>query len=530
MAEWTETVQSFSYPAYLRKLDLSVDKEVLVELIVVDNATGGPAGVPPYTLIVEVWPLSAAGTLRESKLPAPRLEQTIRKPDCQVQQSMDVLPEFVERVDTIERGDTTRTVKAVRTVTAGRQLGIRVPAGWASAQQPAMLNLYAKSVGDGPFMRVCKDVALKSVDSVVNVVGVAPVADESVWRVEIVAARQSSAAPRPPNVEVSRTKVLASAPTISHSDAWRHGLAHMCFERTLDRVVGVPASTAFGGRSQLTVDLSEFSAALSRQQRDELHAAILQAVYLWVRSCVVCRLDNLVLVNIDGRTFVHPGLYGTFGVGWNEGAASRPRPEASIPALSARGASDVDNMLRTGLGSARAGVPMQSQPYREVTQHLTSEFKEVCTTKADPKRHTTLVAIQRAVCSGAGDASSTARIKVAFNDGSTFCGNNANIIACRADDELTELNVRDYRFRMSGPTLKSIGAGTIEVDFLHTILHEMGHWIGLKHLDVGESLMASTMEQSRCINARTIEGLARRVFSDERMSREPAAFRYLKAQ
>jgi len=165
-----------------------------------------------------------------------------------------------------------------------------------------------------------------------------------------------------------------------------------------------------------------------------------------------------------------------------------------------------------------------------VLQPLTREFASICAAKPDPKRDITLAAIQRTVCNRIQDASSTASIKVTFNSGSTFCGDNQNIIACRADNELTELNVRDYRFRMSGPALRFIGAGKIEVDFLHTVLHEMGHWIGLQHIDVGESLMASTMEQSRCIDFKTVEGLARRVVTDESASDRPAAFRYLKTQ
>jgi len=529
IAEWTETVRSFRHPAYLRRLDLLTNSEVLVEVQVVDSAAGGPSGTPPYTLILEAWPLSASGVLREGARVTLGTEQAIRNSECLLQETLGVLPEFIEKVDSIERGDVTRTLRTVRTVTAGRSLMLRIPAGWASPLQPVVVNLYAKPVGDGPFSQVCKNLAVKSGGTTVNVVGVAPLSDESVWRIEFAAAPQSATSQRLSAIEVVRTKVLATPPTISHSDAWRHGLAHMCFDRTLDRIVEVPATTEFGGRSQLQIDLSEYSIGLSQTQREELHSAILQAVYLWVRSCAVCRLDNLVLVNIDGRTFAHPGLYGVFGGGLEMPRGFNSPVAGQRPRIPPLGAKEIDDMLRSGLSSARVGAPIQSQPYREVTLPLVKEFGTICAAKSQSQRHRTLVAVQAAVCNGVADSASNSRIKVTFNDGQTFCGNDKNIIACLADNELTELNVRDFRFRLSGPALKTIGRGTVEVDFLHTVLHEMGHWIGLGHIDVGESLMASSMEQSRCIDFKTVEGLARRVVSNEVVPAKPAAFRYLKS-
>jgi hypothetical protein len=35
----------------------------------------------------------------------------------------------------------------------------------------------------------------------------------------------------------------------------------------------------------------------------------------------------------------------------------------------------------------------------------------------------------------------------------------------------------------------------------------MGHWIGLDHIDNGQSLMASSMDNSRCIDMQTVNRL-----------------------
>jgi hypothetical protein len=47
------------------------------------------------------------------------------------------------------------------------------------------------------------------------------------------------------------------------------------------------------------------------------------------------------------------------------------------------------------------------------------------------------------------------------------------------------------------------------MDLLQGILHEMGHWIGLQHDDRRESIMASSLEQSRCIDTATAAAIAK---------------------
>jgi hypothetical protein len=93
--------------------------------------------------------------------------------------------------------------------------------------------------------------------------------------------------------------------------------------------------------------------------------------------------------------------------------------------------------------------------------------------------------------------------------GHTYCGSSSEIIGCRADAYLTEYNTRDYRFSLGTLGVKPIGSGPVEVPFLLVLTHEMGHWIGLRHIDIGQSIMSSSLETARCIDDRTISALAR---------------------
>jgi hypothetical protein len=99
-----------------------------------------------------------------------------------------------------------------------------------------------------------------------------------------------------------------------------------------------------------------------------------------------------------------------------------------------------------------------------------------------------------------------ASIRLRFRDGETFCGNDANVIACRTDSELTEFNLRDYRFALSGRAT-TIGEGPIPVNFPLVLLHEMGHWIGLPHINQRDSIVSESLASARCINQRTIEAV-----------------------
>ncbi len=516
LANWQEPVASFQHPAVQRRLDLPSDQTVHVRLRAVDAAAGGPARARPYTLIAEVWPLAPAATVVRDDSGTPEVSAQLTRPSCSTD-AAGTRAEFLEFADRIKRGDSLRALRSVRAVTAGRLLQLKISSGWSTKARPTVVTLFAKHVGDGSFMNVCRFEVPQAAAPVV-LLAQAPVADESVWRIEVVAPEGQTQG-GPASIEVSRTKVLAAPPTLSVSNAWRHGLAHLCFDGALQQVVEVPATEGFGGRSHLSVDLSSVTQQLSAQQRDQVQRAVLQAVSLWVRACAVCRLDNLALVRVDGRVFVHPGLFGPLG----PGAAHLRTSPGLTP-------DQAEWLLRGGLSAGRVGAPIQSRPYVELSKPPSDEFSAYCRLAADERKRPTLFVVKRTLCTPEPNPADGAKIRVTVNDdGRTYCGRSKNIIACRADNELTELNTLDYRFRLVDGPLPGVGAGSVEVDFLHAVLHEMGHWIGLPHVNSGESLMASTMEQSRCIDRATVERLAKGVIRDRPASTGPSPFLYQRA-
>lgn len=520
VARWQETLASFSAPNEILRRIEGAGGISRLQIVVIDDAAGGPGRRPPYTLVVEAWPISSAGMVAEARAISVAAQGPESSPQCALADSLDVRPEFVTAGESIPRGDPRKELLLLRTLTAGAQVGVLLPEEWARAG-PVRIKLSAKQPGDQPLMAVC-DVSWDRSGAGKMVVGRAPVADESIWQIEIMAPAIEQVVARAATVR--KTKALAAAPTISYSDRWRHGLARLCFDRRLNRVVQLASMNGFGGRSLLSVTVLRANSGIAEDQDTSLDDVLLQAVYLWVRACALCRLDNLALVKVNGRTYAHPGLYGPFGPSNGRSAGQQPvarqPPHQSWPSDQ-----ELESWLVSGLSAGRIGAPIQSQPYRRITGPLRAEFAAICQATPSLQRTPTLYAVQRAVCESQHGPRDIAEISVRFVSGQTYCGNDTQIIACRADRELTEFNVRDYRFRLEDSAIRHIGNGALEVDFLHSVLHEMGHWIGLEHIDGGESIMASTLEHSRCIDYSTVETLSRQAVTDA-SQRHPSAFRY----
>jgi hypothetical protein len=56
----------------------------------------------------------------------------------------------------------------------------------------------------------------------------------------------------------------------------------------------------------------------------------------------------------------------------------------------------------------------------------------------------------------------------------------------------------------------SFGAGTDNVDLLRLLLHESGHWLGLRHAnDDPGNIMSMLFPDVKCITNKTVDALAR---------------------
>jgi hypothetical protein len=487
---WEQLGKLLNHPAVQRKVDVPGNQEFNLEVSVVDHAAGGPTGRPPYTVLMEIWPTQGAGS---AKLIAGKsiLDKPFPPESCTLVSKFSREERHTEKAGAIRLQGTPVGVPTSRLVTAGSMLALKIPADLTNLAS-AKVSLYVKNRGDRPFIRVCNEISIpKGSGSRLLEVSASRFGEDSVWRIELTTGSPFTSTA---SIEFFRYKNIGGIPPWK-GEVWNASSGYMCLDRMTQNVAYPRTRNAFAGRGRLDVEVGQAVPAYSEDQKNALDALILNAVSIWVRACLVCRVDNLSVVTINGDSYVHPALYMMVRT------AERSANPINLPLPR------VQDTVASTLASSRIGIATPFEPYYKVS--LEKDFAHICALKIDNSLPV-MRDIQENICK-APKQGAAAGFLVQFVDGKTACGDNDNIIACRADHELTEYNVRDFRFSLPYDIAPPIGRGPIQVDLMHSLLHEMGHWIGLPHVSSDDSIMAESLEKSRCIDRQTILSLVDQV-------------------
>lgn len=390
----------------------------------------------------------------------------------------------------------------VRFVSSSHQLRfvLHVPAG-----AEAYVSAYAKfDNSQAEFTAVCEDVQAPTVPQ--SFLATAPLGSASLlWRMEI-RVRDPGSQLEPVRFELRPLALGEDATT--WTPGWAHAVGYVCSDNVPEDNRRIQPSHAFGSRVRLNVDLGATAGDVSGRERATVNSAILKAAEVWVNGCVGCRPNHLAVLHVGDQTYVRQGL-----MKWLDQKPVRPWTDAQL--------ADVLEPLHE-----LSTVPTDDRGAKRMTSyvHLSEESRTALCGLPIAAGASMAEQVQSAICPGSGlNSRFVANMRVRFRDGMTACGDSANIIACRADAELTEYNTRDYAFTSDGAD-NAIGKGAVEIDLLHAIVHEMGHWIGLGHIDSGHSVMAASMERSRCIDSATVAELARNGSARRAEAPYPAAF------
>lgn len=501
LKRWETNLDPVTTHGFIRRVDLPPEATT-ISVGVVDRAEGGPTGRPPYTLSLEAWPLTArsrvelladaaAGRMHERGPAVPTVS-------CRMVGSPSKREDYLEKFASFSLAGMPMDITVQKLVSAGGYLLISPPAGLMPGEE-LTARLLVKFSGDGPYQEVCPPMILRG-GATQSLEATHTGQDAySIWRVEL-------RLPKPPlqlskaRLDFTRERIMVPPDPFRAEPSWNNARGLVCFGRDTQFQGVRQSANAFAGRTRLNVVLpAAGSVAISKAERVAAEAAVLQAAALWVYSCVACKPDNLAVVSVNGEVYVSQTLYMVAGP---------PRGFVAPPPLEPLAA---EEMLVSFLGSSRVGTRAPFLPYRR-TENPKGDFERVCSVKASVKDTPTLKRVQDALCSMSSAQGTSASIRVTFKHGDTACGDGSEVIGCRADHELTQYNIRDFRFAAQ-PSGMSIGKGPIEVDLLHAVLHEMGHWIGIEHLSTGESIMASSLEQSRCIDFETVKAVAEQALS-----------------
>lgn len=500
LARWVTGLNPVTPHGFIRRVDLP-EAAASIVVSVVDKAEGGPTGRLPYTMILEAWPLSASSVaeLPASGGPRDQIEPILaaRQPTCKMVGASSKRQDYIEKFAKLDLSGLPIDVPVQKLLSAGGYLLISPPTGLAVGER-VTVRLRVKYSGDGPYVDVCPPTALEGGSSQ-SLEAMLPTQDAySIWRIELQRAKQSSAKDEA-SLEFTRERVLVPPDPFRAEPGLNNARGLVCFDKVTQFQGVRQSANAFAGRTRLNVVLpAAGSVPIGSAERTAAETVVLQAASLWVYSCVACKPDNLAVVSVNGKVFVSETLYMLAGP---------PRGFATPAPLEPVAAEEV---LASLLGSSRIGTGAPFLPYRR-TENPRKDFERVCTAKASERGTPTLKRLQDTLCSDVVVPGTSANIRVNFKSGETACGHDADIVGCRADHELTQYNVRDYRF-VAPPSGITIGSGPVEVDLLQVVLHEMGHWIGVDHLNQGESIMAPSMEQARCIDFETVKAVAEQTF------------------
>jgi hypothetical protein len=429
----------------------------------------------------------------------------LRLSNCDLDAATRREPADLESISSVGPAAALTKVATIKLFGAGQEIYIDIPPPWRESGRNVYMKVEAKRFDDSSYHSVCSPFLLSHTSGYVLARFVTQ-GEWLDWRVETRFGSTDPTFRDEESITINRERFLSTPPMFAAGTDFDRTLSFLCFDRKNSKVTS-SGTTDFAKSFHLDIRVGKSSFKLSKNQLQEIEKLSLVAASTWNRACVNCQPLNLSIITFDGRNFAHSAI-GQWVVS-----------KTTVPL----NAQYLDKSLGVAKGQNRIGTIGISFPYLAIGD-LQTEFRDICKLQESPSQ-SNLAALKRQVCNGASrDAQFTSHILIDFVDAGTTCGESPNIIACRADNELTEFNVRDFKFVSPDASTPSIGNGNIEVDFSHALLHEMGHWIGLGHIDSGDSVMASSLEQSRCVDAVTVETLGKVVASKVGVGAAPLAF------
>jgi hypothetical protein len=231
--------------------------------------------------------------------------------------------------------------------------------------------------------------------------------------------------------------------------------------------------------------------------RARMGNALVQAFLEWRSGCTRCLPSTLKVIEVDGARYVEGSL-----VDWFNYRTGAPAPSPASPNQ------PIEAMGWMNLMTQRVGPLVTSPGFRRVDPG-DAVLQSACQgdQSFDPGRNRFFPAVDRRVLYRICQPQATCSaldgcIEIPVYVGGNPCAN----VACGEPDGAITLNTDNYNFRLAKVTdaeggsdgYGTIGRGADRVPLMAVLLHEVGHWFGLDHIDGSPLVNRAGCENVMC--------------------------------
>jgi|HubBroStandDraft_6_1064221.scaffolds.fasta_scaffold62305_3 hypothetical protein len=496
----------------------SVDQRISSWRIeIYDDTNGGPTGDAPYGITFFVWvpklntssddgswPITAEipgvtlsdltrDFLSDSRAPACRIVSGPTRPESRLE---------VPRSESWPSEVYESTYRDY--LFAGRRIYVQVSARAGTpgveVHRDLKIRLSFKSGPSGSFVPVCESVLDREFfkkPASTYILGQHQYSDamHTIWKVEVEDSQSSAGLRSPVNSYLIKTfreidpESLSSNPGVVRGGSYPSGVEqYFCNNSSGEGNPTMPVATLTGfvTNAVLTITVHDESGLTRQDRRHELESALLQSVSAWNRFCSRCSDGNNSVVRIDQDLFINSSFL------WDLNALSQKRYSAVfVLGQPPEGADKWWSLYQDERGPSAVYVPLDR--HSDAIQFL-------CAANAGEIPDFALDVQSFLGCSQ--KSIHTTEMTIDILNQELSCGGvpNRNVIACGQQAKLVQLNGKDYTFVSRSPTTALFGRGDRPVEFFLVMLHEMGHWLGLQHLNSPNGIMSGTLRDVECID------------------------------
>lgn len=285
---------------------------------------------------------------------------------------------------------------------------------------------------------------------------------------------------------------------------------YLCSDTRGARPLNRSPQFSFARSIVLNVTIDGVSNRASR--KSSLITALQEAAAAWRYACSSCSRANALAINVDDRLFLLSALIDV----------TRETPENETLALGELLAPPLTTLPKVGdpvpkhlLGAgrriteridSRMRAPSGVGLYREATDDVVAR---IC---GSAESDEVIDALKHAMgCPTKGFVPADASLKITKASRPSLCNGGGEVIACEAAGHIELITTNTFIIRQDDKPRTVVGGGGPEIDLVAVLMHELGHWLGVRrHLDDesrSAGIMRSTISDDACIDRPAIEHL-----------------------